>query len=165
MECSSHLISKEEAGKQVRSIIDRLALLYYAFAKALIAELGEEKGRTLIKEAIQAYGEIVGKRVRERTLTKDLPLEAENFQDDLPALGWAEKEVVEVEGEKRARIYLCPLAKSWQELGAAELGRIYCFVDQAKYAAYNPELICVHTKNVLDGDSFCEIAVRKKRAE
>lgn len=165
MECSSYLIAREEARKQVWSIIDRLALLHYAFAKVLIAELGEEKGRTLIKEAIQAYGEIVGKRVREKTLAKGLPLAAENFQDDLPVLGWEEKEVVEVEGEKRARVYTCPLAKSWQELGAAELGRIYCFVDQAKYAAYNPELICVHTKNVLDGDSFCEIAVRKKKAK
>lgn len=43
------------------------------------------------------------------------------------------------------------------------MGRIYCFVDQAKYEAYNPGLECVHVKNVLDGDPYCELAVRKKR--
>lgn len=165
MKSSSNLISIEDARKQVKSMIERGALLHYAFAKVLITALGVEKGKALIKEAIQVYGEMVGKRIREKTLAQGLPLEAENFQDDLPPLGWEDKEVMEVEGERRARVYTCPLAKSWQELGAAELGRIYCFVDQAKYTAYNPELICVHTKNVLDGDSFCEIAVRKKKAK
>ena len=101
--------------------------------------------------------------MKEKTLAKGLPLIRENFQDDLPDLGWADREKVEVEGEKRSRTYTCHLAKVWQELGAPELGRIYCFVDQAKYEAYNPEMECVHTKNVLDGDPYCELAVRPKK--
>jgi hypothetical protein len=36
-------------------------------------------------------------------------------------------------------------------------------VDQAKYQAYNPKLQCVHVKNVLDGDPYCELAVRPKK--
>jgi hypothetical protein len=36
-------------------------------------------------------------------------------------------------------------------------------VDQAKYEAYDPDLECVHTKNVLDGDPYCELAVRSKK--
>ncbi len=43
------------------------------------------------------------------------------------------------------------------------MGKIYCFVDQAKYEAYNPELQCVHVKNVMDGDTYCELAVRPKK--
>jgi hypothetical protein len=133
-----------------------------------VKELGEKKGKALTKKAIELYGKEVGKRVKERTLARGLPLTRENFQDDLPDLGWAEREKVEVEGENRSRIYTCLLARAWQELGAPELGRIYCFVDQAKYEAYNPELQCVHVKNVLDGDPYCELAVRtkeKQRAE
>jgi len=163
MATEAALISREDALNQIKSMINRTALLHYAYCQTLLDELGEEKGRALAKKAIHLYGEWVGRKIKEKTLAKGLPLLPENFQDDLPALGWEDRERVEVEGEKRARVYTCHLAKVWQELGAAELGRIYCFVDQAKYAAYNPDFVCVHTKNVLDGDSYCELAVRKKK--
>ena len=157
------MISKEEARGQIHSMITRAALIHYAFTKTLIDELGEKKGKALAKKAIRLYGKWVGKRIKEKTLAKGLPLIRENFQDDLPSLGWEDRELVEVDGEKRARVFTCHLARVWQELGAPELGRIYCFVDQAKYDAYNPELECVHTRNVLDGDPYCELAVRKKK--
>jgi hypothetical protein len=156
-------ISRERARAEIKSMISRAALIHYAFTRTLIDELGEKRGKGLARKAIKLYGELVGKRVREKTLAKGLPPIAENFQDDLPALGWEDRELVEVEGEKRARVHTCHLAKAWQDLGAPELGRIYCFVDQAKYEAYNPELECVHTRNVLDGDPYCELAVRKKK--
>jgi hypothetical protein len=157
------MIEKEEAFRQVKSMITRAALIHYAFSKILVDELGETKGKALAKKASQLYGELVGKQVRENTLAKGLPLTRENFQDDLPSLGWAEREKVEVDGEKRSRVYTCHLAKVWQELGASELGRIYCFVDQAKYKAYNSKLKCIHVKNVLDGDPYCELAVREEK--
>ena len=157
------MISKDEALSQLKSMITRTALIHYAFTKTIMDELGKEKGKELVKKAIQFYGEMVGKRVREKTLAKGLPTLAENFQDDLPALGWASREKVIVDGEKRARVHTCYLAEAWKELGVPEIGRLYCFVDQAKYEAYNPELECVHTKNVLDGDPYCELAVRTKK--
>ena len=163
MTAKKEMISKEEARAQIQSMITRAALIHYAFTKTLLDELGAEKGKALAKKAIKLYGEMVGKRVKEKTLAKGLPLIRENFQDDLPAIGWESREIVEVEGEKRARVHTCHLARVWRELGVPELGRIYCFVDQAKYEAYNPELECVHVKNVLDGDPYCELAVRKKK--
>ena len=157
------MISKEEAFSQLKSMITRTALIHYAFTKTLLDELGKEKGKELTRKAIRLYGEMVGKKVREKTLAKGLPTLAENFQNDLPTLGWADREKVVVEGEKRARVHTCYLAEAWKELGVPEIGRLYCFVDQAKYEAYNPELECVHTKNVLDGDPYCELAVRSKK--
>ena len=157
------MISKDEAFSQLKSMITRTALIHYAFTKTIIDELGKEKGKELAKKAIRLYGEMVGKKVREKTLAKGLPTLAENFQNDLPSLGWADREKVVVEGEKRARVHTCYLAEAWKELGVPEIGRLYCFVDQAKYEAYNPELECVHTKNVLDGDPYCELAVRSKK--
>ena len=143
-------------------MITRLAWLHYAFARTLIKELGEKKGKELSKKAVALYGELVGKGAKEKTLAKGLPLTRENYSDDLPSLGWGDSEKLEVEEEKRSRVYTCHLAKVWKDLGAPEIGRLYCFVDQAKYEAYNPDLVCVHVKNVLDGDPCCELAVRPK---
>jgi len=156
------MVSKEDASRQVLSMVNRLALLHHAFTHTLIAELGEKKGKELIHKAIRLYGEKVGKSVREKTLAKGLKLLRENYQEDLPLFGWS-IQGVEVEGEPRARVLECHLAKAWKDLGAPQLGRLYCHMDQAKYEAYNPELECVHVKNVLDGDPYCELAVRVKK--
>ncbi len=156
-------VSGKEARQQMKNMISRTALLHYAFTQTLIEELGEEKGKTLALKAIKRYGGFVGQRARKRAEEKRLPLKRENFQDDLPSLGWHNREKIVVDGEGRARVYTCYLAETWKELGVPKIGRLYCFVDQAKYEAFNPELECVHTKNVLDGDPFCELAIRSKK--
>ena len=145
-------------------MIRRIALLHYCFSKTLIEELGEEQGKELILKAIQSYGEKVGKKVKDETLAKGLDLFAENYQEDLPSLGWEVERIV-IEGEPRGRIHVCPLANVWKELGAPKIGRLYCYVDQAKYKTYNPELECIHLKNVLDGDPYCELAIRYKKTK
>ena len=162
-EMEKEKISKDQAFKEVLSIIRRTALLHYCYAKTLIEELGEEKGMELVLKAIHSYGEEVGRKVREETLAKGLDLLVENYQEDLPSLGWEIERVV-VEREPRARIHVCHLANVWKELGAPDIGRLYCYVDQAKYKAYNPNLECIHVKNVLEGDPCCELAVRSKKA-
>lgn len=156
------MVSKEEARRQVLSIINRMALLHYCFSKTLVEELGGKKGRELIRKAIDHYGEKVGKKVKEKTLAKRLETLPEYYQEDLPVFGWSVERVM-VDGEPRARVHACHLASVWKELGAADLGRLYCYVDQAKYKAYNPELECVHVKNILDGGRYCELAVRKRK--
>jgi len=164
MPVKEEAVTLEEATRQVLSIVRRMALLHYSFARTLVEELGEEKGRQVIRKAIDFYGELVGKKVRERTLAKGLETVPANYQEDLPRLGW-NIEMVTVDGEPRARIRDCNLAQAWRELGAPELGRLYCYMDQAKYEAYDPALECVHEKNMLDGDPYCELAVRTKKGK
>ncbi len=156
------MIGKEEATRQVLSMVRRLALLHHSFAKTLVRELGEERGKEIIRKAIQFYGEQVGRKVREQTVAKGLKTTVENYQEDLPWLAWNTEKVI-VEGESRARVHACNLAQVWNELGEPGLGRLYCGMDQAKYKAYDPELECVHEKNVLDGDPYCELAVRPRK--
>jgi len=156
-------VSRQEAAQQMKNMIKRTALLHYAFAETLMKELGEEKGKALARKSIKRYGDLVGKQAKQRAEKKGLSNSKENFQDDLPSLGWPNREQVEVDGEKRARVHGCYLAEAWKEWGVPEIGRLYCYVDQAKYESFNPELQCVHVKNVLDGDPFCEIAVRQKK--
>ena len=156
------MLTQEEATRQVLSIVNRMALLHYSYAKTLIRELGARKGKEVTRKAIDFYGRQVGKQVRERTKAKGLQTLLENYQEDLPLLGWNMEKVV-VDGEPRVRIYDCNLAKAWNKLGAPGLGRFYCYMDQAKYTAYNPKLECVHAQNTLDGDPCCELAIRAKK--
>jgi len=156
------MLTQEEATRQVLSIVNRMALLHYSYAKTLIRELGARKGKEVTRKAIDFYGRQVGKQVRERTKAKGLQTLLENYQEDLPLLGWNMEKVV-VDGEPRVRIYDCNLAKAWNKLGAPGLGRLYCYMDQAKYTAYNPKLECIHAKNTLDGDPCCELAIRAKK--
>jgi len=140
-----------------------MALLYYHMATAIVQRLGEKEGEKLIKEAIWSYGEACGRDVRESVLSQGLSLEAANFSavPDLPSKGWRHE--VRGTGEKAgSAVTFCPLAAVWKELGAEKLGRLYCFVDQAKFHAYNPDLCVVHEKNVLDGDDCCIIKVSSK---
>ena len=156
---NEEMISKKEALRQIKLGVRRTALIYHYFAKTLLEELGEDKGTELIRKAINAYGSHIGNAARDKSLAKGLPLTPENFESDLPDLAW-EGEEVTVDEEERYRIHTCPLAKEWLEWGEQKTARLYCFVDQAKMKGFNPEYEYVHTKNILDGDPYCELVVR-----
>ncbi len=175
--------------EEVRLMARRAALLYHAFASALVEELGDEQGKRLIEKAIRAYGHACGQAIKDDLLAQGLPLTPENFNRirDLPAFGW-EKAAPEdlpapssegvlnspsqgilslskdVESQGHSVVTYCPLAAVWMQMGApaARLGRLYCFVDQAKQEAYNPDYEFLHLKNVLDGDPYCVFALRQR---
>ena len=163
------LITPEECAFEVKLMARRAALLHYYFAETIIKEMGEEKGKALVKKAVWAYGEHCGKAVRKGVEAMGLPPTDENFGKvrDLPAYGWETGMVDIPGGEPRMVASFCPLAATFKELGprGMELGRLYCYVDQAKYEAYNPEVKFIHTKNVLDGDACCEFLIEPKKKE
>ena len=145
----------------------RMALLYYHMATAIVDRLGKDEGEKLVKEAVWAYGEACGCKVREGVVDQGLPLEPANYSKipDLPSKGWRGvlREGDSSDSKKIHATVFCPLAAIWRELGAEKLGRLYCFVDQAKFHAYNPDLRVTHTRNVLDGDDCCVIDVRREK--
>jgi hypothetical protein len=152
----------EEVGLMAR----RTALLHYYFSLTLVEELGDKEGKRLIKKAIGAYGEHCGRTVREGVEAMGLPLTDENYSKvrDLPRYGWQSGTVTLPAGETRPIVSFCPLADTFKELGprGEELGRLYCYVDQAKYQAYNPDVDFFHARNVLDGEPYCEFEIRPK---
>jgi len=155
------MVLLEEAKEQVRRVCERLALLHYAFAKTLVDELGDDKGRQMTMNAIKRYSKIVGERVREKVKAQALDNSLENYKEDLPLYGMHDgRETVYVDGERRTRVTGCAMAKVWRELKAEELGRIYCYVDPGKYMAYNPSFKLIHYKALPDGDEYCEMAVK-----
>jgi len=158
---SADTMPRQQCVQDVRLMARRTALLYHYFVATLVEHLGEEKARALTSEAIRRYGEHVGRTVRQGVEAMGLSNDVENYDQhpDLPSVGW-EGAVVETEDGPRARVLYCPLAAVWQELGAEAWGRLYCYVDQAKYRAFNPRAKLVHTRNVLDGDPYCEFDLR-----
>ena len=163
---SNKTVSYDQCVEDVRRMARRTALLYHYFVTTLVEQLGEEQAKALTAEAIWRYGEHIGRTVRQGVEAMGLPNDIENYDQypDLPSVGW-EAVVAETEHGPRNRVLYCPLAEVWQELGSEELGRMYCYVDQAKYRAFNPRAALIHTCNVLDGDPYCEFDMRLEEGE
>jgi nitroreductase len=161
MEQKEGTITKKEALENVQRALRRGALIYHYFCETLVQEFGQEKGKELIRKAVDAYGERIGQEARIKAQENGLALSPENFESDLPDDAW-ETETVVVEGEERVRVHHCPLAAEWLAWGDPEKARLYCYVDQAKMKGFNPEYEYIHVKNILDGDPYCELVARKK---
>ncbi|MCJ7623691.1 MAG: L-2-amino-thiazoline-4-carboxylic acid hydrolase [Anaerolineaceae bacterium] len=162
------MVTTEECTFEVQLMARRAALLHYFFSKTMIDELGEEEGKKLIHKAIGAYGEYCGNAVRKGVEEMGLPITDENFGKvrDLPRFGWKMGVARTPEGEDRMVAEYCPLAGTFMEFGdiGKEIGRLYCYVDQAKYEAYNPDAVFIHTKNVLDDDGCCEFLIQPRES-
>ena len=154
-------VALEEAKEQVRRVCRRLGLLHLSFTRTLVDELGEGRGKQLILKAIKDYGTRIGEEVKANVTAQGLENDPANYKEDLPLYGMHDgMEVIEVDGGKRMRAHNCVMGRLWNELGESALGRLYCYVDPAKYMAFNPNFKLVHTKALPDGDEYCEFAVR-----
>lgn len=165
---STDMISLEEAKRQVALASRRLGLLHLAFSEILVSELGEKEGKKCVARAIKAYSRKIGAAKRDRASSMGLEPSSETFFEvsDLPSIGMHERvEEVVVDGEKRFRAYGCVMGQVWKELGAGELGRIYCYVDPASSMEFDRRCKFVHTKAIPDGDDYCELVMRPTTAE
>ncbi|MDF2570400.1 MAG: hypothetical protein K0R55_2004 [Sporomusa sp.] len=163
-------IGKTEAAKQTRQMGRMMAGLYYHLSREMIAAMGTEKAKEIINKAIQSYGTERGIEQRERVSQagfEHTPHTPENYGSvpDLPVLGWDVEKVKNGENATHIQITYCPFAEYWQEKDFAEIGRLYCMIDQAKFTAFHPDSNLLHLKNVLDGDAFCEMVCRRKPKE
>jgi len=170
MKTEQDVISRAEAAHEIELVSRRIALLHLAFARTLVNEFGDEEGRRLILKAVKEYGVMIGIEVKAAVLDEGLPLTPENYgvgkSRSLPEFGMhAGSEEIEIDGEKRFRAYGCAMAKVWKHYGEEALGRLYCYVDPAKYMAYNPDYKLAHTKALPDGDPCCEFCLEQTTAQ
>jgi len=159
-------ISTDEARKAIEAMSRRVGLLHLCYARRLVRELGEERGRELIEQSIWDYGTEVGKATRGRVEEVGLEPTPANMSagSDLSPLGFDHRRT-NVDGELRIQSMSCVLADVWAEYGEEDLGSLYCLVDPAKMQAYSPELTLVHTKRIPLGHEYCELAIRPVTAE
>ncbi len=142
-------ITLEECTKQVRRMGNLFGLLYYHFAKTIINELGDKRGKELILKAVYSYGVERGQVIREKVLAAGLDLTLENFFkfQRLPSLGW--------EADEEGVTYCC-YAEPWIQRDKQELGKLYCEIDFAKIEGYNPKIRMSRISTILDGEACCK---------
>jgi hypothetical protein len=160
----------ENAKAGLESLARRLALLHSCYAKAIINALGEKEGMRIISSAIKDFGIKIGEKTKEEVENAGLELNEYNFEKAksfaLPSFGFYDKvELTKVDGRPAVRVTGCLLAKIWKEYGDEKTGRLYCYMDVAKYMGYNPNLKCVHLKASLDGEDCCELTVKATTEE
>jgi hypothetical protein len=125
----------EEAVQQVEVAVTRLALLHLAFSRAIVDEIGEEKGKNLIIKAIAEYGSKVAHRTK-----KGFP--------DLPKYGVNKK-------DEDGKVIDCVLGSTFREYKEEELGCLYCYTDAAKSMAADPGKKMIHSASIACGDDHC----------
>ncbi len=154
-------IDLKEAAEIVENVSKRIALLHLSYAKTITDELGEERGKHLILRAIKDYGKKIGEKRREEIENLGLEPTPENFSKgsslSIPPFGMHSK----IEEKENLRAYGCVLGKLWKEYGEEELGKLYCYVDAAKYMGFNQDIVQTHTKAMTVGDEFCEFVVTR----
>ena len=133
-------IPLEDALKAAEGALSRLALLHISFSKVLVEELGEEKGKDMIAKAIIEYGHRIADRVK-----KGLP--------DLTELGLYEESGENDEG--KSFVKGCVLAKVFKEQDALDVGYMYCYVDAAKFMAWQPDGKMIHLTCEACDDEDC----------
>ena len=113
------VVPVEEVRLWVASVARRLALLHVAYARAIVEELGPERGLRVIARAIREYGRAIGERTREEVVKLGLEPTPENFDRAptyrVPPYGMYDRVEV-VEGERRVRVYGCVLARVWRSI-------------------------------------------------
>ncbi|MFP4051434.1 MAG: L-2-amino-thiazoline-4-carboxylic acid hydrolase [Thermoplasmata archaeon] len=164
---SQEEIPVEKADEEVELVSKRLAFLHLCYAKTLTEELGEKKGKELILKTIKRYGKEIGKRRRKEIEEKGMEPTADNFGEGdvlrIPRFGMHTELKTNEKGNME--LYGCTMGKFWKEEGEEELGRLYCYVDPAKYLGYNEKYIQIHEKAIPAGDEYCEFCVRRPTGE
>lgn len=155
------MVPLAEARQAVSWINRRLGLLHMCYARMLVAELGEEKGRELIKKAIWDFGAKVGQEQIKRVEALGLEPTLENMSkgNDLSPIGFDIRQA-DVDGEPRFRAYNCQIGQAWLDYGEEDLGGLYCLVDPSKTQAYAPGWELLHIRKITDGSPYCELAMR-----
>jgi len=146
--------TRDEAEEQIRRLGRLFGLLFYHFSDLLVEELGEQRGRELVKKAVKQFGLDRARRIREKVLAMGLEPTLENYRKaaDLPEIGWGGK----------TRESHCPFAEVWFEKGAVDLCKLYCDVDIWKYVGYNPDIKVKRKAWILEGDRDCRYEVTQR---
>ena len=141
----------------VQGLTRLAALIYHYFAQEAVETLGPEKGRAMIAAAIHKMGVDRGRKVRQVVDAAGLEPTLDNMYKhyDLPiGEGWEAS--TEKEGNRQIEtVTYCPMAEVWQEFDTEELDILYCDIDMAIIAGYNPDIEIERLESLLRSDGRC----------
>lgn len=131
-----------------------MAELYYFMANEMIEELGDEKGKEAIRNAISKFGEARVSVMKEEAKERGLELNSDTYAlvRDMPAISW------EKDPQNPCDITYCPMHDMWEQLNALEIGALYCEIDDVLYRSFNVEYERPLCKT--NGDHCCRFLIK-----
>lgn len=151
-------------GQQSRSVA------FYFLGKAILEELGEEKGTELIIKQVKEMGKVSGLNRRKTLENKGLENSLENYSEsaktfsNMVLFAW-ESETKRVTPDEIIRDFTyCPIAEGFKNYGeeGVKIGELFCkYIDDAVVQTYNPDYMCVRESS-LNLDGLCRLHFKKK---
>ena len=135
-------------------------------AEALIASLGEEKGRKAVEKAVISMSRGSGEQARSGYEAQGVPNTWRRHREanaPVYALAWVGGVTQDSPDRKVVEYTYCPLADGFKKLGerAEELGDIYCAeVDDAFWSGFNPEWTVTREKT-FRSDGVCRLVWKR----
>ncbi|MCW4011884.1 MAG: L-2-amino-thiazoline-4-carboxylic acid hydrolase [Candidatus Bathyarchaeota archaeon] len=121
------------------------AKTFYYMAKAMIDELGEERGKQIIRETVYKMSKASGETTKKRYTEEGKENTWENHRAEngpIYSVAWIGETTQNEPDLKIIEYTYCPLGAAFTRRGkeAEEIGDIYCSVtDDAFWSGFNPE--------------------------
>jgi hypothetical protein len=120
------------------------ALVFAWMAKAVVAQVGAERGEAVMRQAVRRYGEERGHRMALRAEADGEWLSMANYLaygEWTAAPGRIEQAIAEEGAHVRMTVRRCPWHAAWAENDLMVYGRLYCLeIDEALVNGFNPAL-------------------------
>ena len=137
------------------------AELYYFFADALVENLGEEKGKAVIRESLRKFAEKRVADMKKEAIERELPLIPQTYFEvrDMPSNGWKN------DSKNPLTITECPMFDIWENFGekGMDLGALYCEIDHILFGGFGLALSRPQCKT--KGDRVCDFQVQMKEGQ
>jgi hypothetical protein len=126
-----------------------------AFAREFVEELGEEQAFPIIERAFAKWNVQNGQKLAKELGSNSFEAMAASQQQGAQDLDGFE--VLEVtDREIKTKITRCVAYEAFEALGMPELCKLYCESDYPYIKAYNPNMKLVRTKEIANGDEYCD---------
>jgi len=142
------------------------AKTFIYMAQALIDELGEEKGKQVIKETVWKMSRSSGEAAKKSYESRGIENTWENHRAEngpVYEVAWIGGPIINEPDMKVIEYSYCPIGATFGRMGedAEKLGDIYCGVtDDAFWSGFNPEWRVVREKS-FSKDGVCRITWRR----
>jgi len=146
------------------------AKTFVYMAQAIIDELGEERGKQVIRDTVWKMSKTSGEAARRSYEKRGEANTWENHRAEngpVNQVAWVGGTVVSEPDLKVVEYSYCPLGMGFAKLGkeAEELGDIYCSVtDDAFWSGFNPEWRVTREKS-FSVDGLCRLVWRRKESK
>jgi hypothetical protein len=152
------LTKKKDIGEKYQIPGFGLAAVLFAFTgKAVLQELGQEKGEILLKKAIEDFGRARGKRIASIVTSLGMPLTLKNWliYSDINSYNFDPHPDLDCD-DLVVKAGACTFWNAAQEFGLQDVAKLYCkYVDYAILEGYNPEVKLVLEDRHQSGKDHC----------